>query len=241
LRIALFQAALIQEISFHENTPSAQLVTLIDSEIQIVQEAFGDKLPQFCLYTATFISGFAISIIKSWRLGLLLGLTVLPSILFSGWAIQTLGAKFACKATAVYSRAAAMSEEMVSSIRTVYAFNAQHKLLDLYHDKLVKSLTYSTRKSLSKAAVIGTAIFIIFSAYALAFYYGTILLLAGNATAGQSFRLSSFLFLSYESLKPWTGDVISVFFAILVSCLGLSSAAPILDCEIYYSHLSGLL
>ncbi|GAA98095.1 uncharacterized protein L969DRAFT_16116 [Mixia osmundae IAM 14324] len=208
LRVCTFQRALSQEIAYHEVHGSAELVGVIKTDISLIQEALGEKLPYFILYTSTFVSGFVVALVKSWQLGVLLGMTVLPAILISGWFIQTLTAKFARKASRSYSAASLASEEIVSSIRTVLAFNAQHALRDLYQSRLKTSMQYSHRKSLFRAITIATAVWIIFSAYALAFYYGTTLLLQGKATPGS---------------------VISVFFAILVSCLGLTSAAPILE------------
>jgi ATP-binding cassette subfamily B (MDR/TAP) protein 1 len=185
LRIAIFKHTLKQEVAFHEVNSAAELVTLVHSDVQLIQEAIGDKLPQFILYLSTFVSGFAIALLKCWRLGLVLGCTVLPAILISGYVIQMLSAKFARKASAVYTTASSMSEEIVTSIRTVHAFGAQGKLLELYYKRLMKSLHYSTRKSFFRAAVIGTAIGIIFSSYALAFFYGTILLVNQQVTAGK--------------------------------------------------------
>jgi ATP-binding cassette subfamily B (MDR/TAP) protein 1 len=221
----------MQEVGFHEVNSAAELVTLVHSDVQLIQEAIGEKLPQFILYLSTFISGFVIALMKSWRLGLLLGCTVLPAILLSGWAIQTLSAKFARKASLVYTTASSMSEEIVSSIRTVYAFGAQGKLLELYYNRLMKSLHYSTRKSFFRAAVIGTAVGIIFSAYALAFFYGTILLVHGQVTAGSHFRSRFVVTMGLVRLTRLAGTVLAVFFAILVSCIGLTSAAPLLDCQ----------
>ena len=76
-----------------------------------------------------------------------------------------------------YSKAGALAEEVLSSVRTVVAFGGEKKEVDRYEQTLVFSRKANIMRSLLTGLGGGVMWFIIYAAYALAFWYGVKLIM----------------------------------------------------------------
>ncbi|CAG8474611.1 6198_t:CDS:2 [Racocetra persica] len=111
---------------------------------------------------------------------------------------------FACqiKGLESKSRAGIIAEEAISTIRTVVAFGAQKKLSNLYDTYLSDARKERVKKSWVIGISLGITLFVIYSSYALAFWYGSTLIYKHEMSAGQ---------------------VSGVFFSIIIGSFGLSN------------------
>lgn len=78
-----------------------------------------------------------------------------------------------------------LAEEVISSIRTTHAFGTQRKLAALYDIPNARALDYGRKTAILTAFGLCALFFIIYASYALAFWWGTTLLLRGQAVSGE--------------------------------------------------------
>uniref|UniRef100_A0A670XZQ9 Bile salt export pump n=1 Tax=Pseudonaja textilis TaxID=8673 RepID=A0A670XZQ9_PSETE len=108
-----------------------------------------------------------------------------------------------------YAKAGAIADEVLSSIRTVAAFGGEKKEVERYDKNLVFAQNWGIRKGIIMGFFTGYIWCIIFLCYALAFWYGSKLVL--------------------EEEEYSAGTLLQVFLGVLVGALNLGQAAPCLE------------
>lgn len=116
-----------------------------------------------------------------------------------------IGGRFQTRIQALYSQSGTIAEESISAARTVTAFNAQHKVSQLYNVSLAGARAEGIKKFMVTGLGLGLFTFFIYSSYSLCFYFG-----------------AGFL----ENGKITTGDIVNVFFAVLIGSFALGGIAP---------------
>ncbi|CAG8441545.1 4408_t:CDS:2 [Scutellospora calospora] len=101
-----------------------------------------------------------------------------------------------------YSRAGIIAEEAISTIRTAVAFGAQKKLSDLYDAYLIDARKEGYKKYLLNGFSLGFMFLGIYSTYALAYWFGSTLIISNELSSGQ---------------------VVNVFFSVLIGAFALSN------------------
>ncbi|CAG8455912.1 13526_t:CDS:10 [Dentiscutata erythropus] len=84
-----------------------------------------------------------------------------------------------------YAKAGSIAEQALSGIRTVTAFGGQERELRRYVDKLQDAYIIGRKKAIITGSSLAFIFFTLFSTYALAFWYGGILIADGKANGGQ--------------------------------------------------------
>lgn len=91
---------------------------------------------------------------------------------------------FALKAT--YRGAGSIAEQAISSIRTVFSFVAEDNLIAKYAELLEKSVPFGAKIGFAKGIGMGVIYFVTYATWALAFWYGSILVAKGEITGGAA-------------------------------------------------------
>ncbi|KAM4702863.1 ATP-dependent translocase ABCB1-like [Rhinophrynus dorsalis] len=206
IRQKFFKAVLHQEMAWFDSTQIGTLNTRLTEDINTIHEGLGDKICIFAQYFATFLTGIIIGFVNGWKLTLVI-LSVSPLLGVSATIWTKLLASFTSKELAAYAKAGAVAEEVLTAIRTVVAFNGQQKALNKYDVNLQDAKRVGIRKSITTNVSMGFSQFVIFGAYALAFWYGT--------------KLTT------DERDTYTiGKVLIVFFSVLIGTFSLGQAAP---------------
>lgn len=87
---------------------------------------------------------------------------------------------------ASYRKAGGVAEQAFSSIRTVISFVAEDHLAEKYADFLVKSVPIGAKIGFAKGIGMGVIYLVTYSTWALAFWYGAILVARGEITGGAA-------------------------------------------------------
>ncbi|XP_078084341.1 ATP-dependent translocase ABCB1-like [Mustelus asterias] len=111
---------------------------------------------------------------------------------------------------AIYAKAGAVAEEILIAIRTVFAFDGQQKALAKYEANLKNAKDIGIKKAITTNACIGFNNFLIYCSYALALWYGSKLVVD-------------------EPENYSIGQVLIVFFSVLIGAFSLGQAAPNLE------------
>lgn len=172
LRRRYLNALLHHNISFHETTLSSGDVSLgLSTHCNTIQsglaEKFGLSLQSMSLVAAAFIIAFT----SQWKLGLVTA-TIVPATMIIVGATATRESKLEESINAINADAATLAEEILGSIRTVHSLGATEKLLKSYHSYLQQAKVVGWRLSPITGFQAATYMFMIYAAYALAFWYG---------------------------------------------------------------------
>ncbi|KAJ8291016.1 hypothetical protein GJAV_G00020440 [Gymnothorax javanicus] len=204
LRKLFFHAIIQQEIGWFDVNETGELNTRLTDDIYKINEGIGDKLGMLVQSFTSFLTGFVVGFIKGWKLTLVI-LAISPALGISGAVLSKLMTSFTSKEQTAYAKAGAVAEEVLSAVRTVMAFSGQKKEIDRYHKNLEDAKNVGVKKAITGNIAMGFTFLIIYLSYALAFWYGSTLILAGEYSIGS---------------------VLAVFFAIIIGAFALGQTTP---------------
>ncbi|NXP11478.1 ABCBB protein, partial [Thinocorus orbignyianus] len=208
IRKAYFRKVMRMDIGWFDCTSVGELNTRISDDVNKINEAIADQVAIFIQRITTFVCGFLLGFISGWKLTLVI-IAVSP-LLGVGAAVYGLAvAKLTGRELKAYAKAGAIADEVLSSIRTVAAFGGERKEVERYDKNLVFAQHWGIRKGVIMGLFTGYMWLIIFLCYALAFWYG------------------SKLVLEEEEYSP--GTLLQVFFGVLIGALNLGQASPCLE------------
>ncbi|NWT63776.1 ABCBB protein, partial [Prunella himalayana] len=208
IRKAYFRKIMRMDIGWFDCTSVGELNTRISDDVNKINEAIADQVAVFIQRLTTFVGGFLLGFVSGWKLTLVI-IAVSP-LLGVGAALYGLAvAKLTGRELKAYAKAGAVADEVLSSIRTVAAFGGEKKEVERYDKNLVFAQHWGIRKGIIMGLFSGYMWFIIFLSYALAFWYG------------------SKLVLEEEEYSP--GTLLQVFFGVLIGALNLGQASPCLE------------
>ncbi|ELU01162.1 hypothetical protein CAPTEDRAFT_219712 [Capitella teleta] len=205
LRVELFNAVLRQEVGWFDTHEIGELNNRLTDDVNKVKEGIGDKIGNFWQWISTFVTGIIIGFAYGWKLALVI-FSVSPLLAISGGIM----AHFVTSATnnelTAYAKAGAVAEEVLGAIRTVVAFVGQEKECQRYISNLEDAKKAGIKKGAIGGGGMGFIFFIIFSCYALTFWYG------------------SKLVREEEAYTP--GIMLIVMFCVVFGAFGIGNAAP---------------
>lgn len=155
-------------------------------------------------FISAFITGFVIAYIRSWRLALALS-SILPCIAIAGGVMNKSVSKYMQTSLKHVAEGGSVAEEVIATVRTAHAFGTQGILADLYDSHIEHSHVVDKKAALVHGCGLSVFFFIIYAAYALAFDFGTTLVIEGHATVGI---------------------IVNVFISILIGSFSLALLAP---------------
>ncbi|XP_048195905.1 ATP-dependent translocase ABCB1-like isoform X2 [Perognathus longimembris pacificus] len=205
IRKKFFHAIMKQEIGWFDVHDVGELNTDSQSnDVSKINDGIGDKIGMFFQAMATFFIGFIVGFICGWKLTLVV-LAISPVIGLSAALWTKILSAFTDKELMAYAKAGAVAEEVLAAIRTVIAFGGQNKELERYNKNLEDAKRIGIQKAITANISIGTAYLLVYAAYALAFWYGTSLVLSNEYSIGQ---------------------VLTVFFSVLSGAFSVGQATP---------------
>ncbi|KAF8158097.1 P-loop containing nucleoside triphosphate hydrolase protein [Crassisporium funariophilum] len=204
IRERYLQAVLRQDIAFFDNVGAGEVATRIQTDTHLVQQGISEKVALVVNFLAAFVTGFALAYARSWRLALAMS-SILPCIAITGGVMNKFISAYMQLSLKHTAEGGSLAEEVISTVRTAQAFGTQTILGKLYNHHINESLTVDLKAAVWHGGGLAVFFFVIYSAYALAFSFGTTLINSGHATAGS---------------------VVNVFLAILIGSFSLALLAP---------------
>ena len=183
IREKYLQAILRQDIAYFDVVGAGEITTRIQSDIQLIQEGISDKIPMSVMFISAFVTGFIVAYVKSWQLALALS-SMIPCIIIAGALMNAVTAKLQQAELDRVSKAASIAEEALATLRTAKAFGIEDNLVELYDESNREATRFGIKRSLFQGIGMGVFFFVIYSGYALAFYFGAKLLASGHIQSG---------------------------------------------------------
>ncbi|EIW81034.1 P-loop containing nucleoside triphosphate hydrolase protein [Coniophora puteana RWD-64-598 SS2] len=204
IRERYLQAVLRQDIAYFDDVGAGEVATRIQTDTHLVQQGMSEKVALVSQFIAAFAVGFILAYIRNWRLALAMS-AILPCIGITGGVMNKFVSGYMQMSLKHVAEGGTLAEEVISTIRTAQAFGTQNILASLYDVHIAGSLKVDMKAAIYQGGGLGIFFFVIYSAYSLAFDFGTTLINEGRATAGE---------------------VVNVFFAILIGSFSLAMMAP---------------
>ncbi|KAK4478669.1 hypothetical protein RD792_014160 [Penstemon davidsonii] len=205
MRIKYLEAALNQDIQYFDTeVRTSDVVSAINTDAVMVQDAISEKLGNFLHYMATFVSGFVVGFTAVWQLALVT-LAVVPLIAVIGGIHTVTIAKLSGKSQESLSQAGNIAEQTIVQIRTVFAYVGESRALNAYSTALRVAQKIGYKTGFAKGMGLGATYFTVFCCYALLLWYGGYLV-RHHFTNG--------------------GLAIATMFAVMIGGLALGQSAP---------------
>uniref|UniRef100_A0A8C4I844 ATP-binding cassette, sub-family B (MDR/TAP), member 4 n=1 Tax=Dicentrarchus labrax TaxID=13489 RepID=A0A8C4I844_DICLA len=204
IRRLFFHCIMQQEIGWFDVNETGELNTRLTDDVYKIQEGIGDKTGMLIQAFTTFLASFIIGFSKGWKLTLVI-LSVSPLLGISAALYSKVLATFTSKEQTAYAKAGAVAEEVLSAIRTVFAFSGQDKEISRYNKNLENAKNMGVKKAMSANIAMGFTFMMIYVSYALAFWYGSTLVLSREYTVGT---------------------LLTVFFVVLIGAFTVGQTSP---------------
>ncbi|CAN1153266.1 ABC transporter B family member 15 [Linum perenne] len=191
LRTRYLKAVLRQDVGYFDvhSRRTSDVITIISNDTLLIQDVLSEKLPNFIMNVATFLGYYLIAFVMLWRLAIVsspfIVLLLVPGLIYG----RTLMA-LATKMREDYSKADAIAQQAISSIRTVYAFAGETSTMTAYCAALHSTLRLGLRQGLAKGLAIGSN-GIVYALWGFMAYYGSRLVMYHGAKGGTVFVVGS--------------------------------------------------
>ncbi|KAM8981416.1 ATP-dependent translocase ABCB1-like isoform 2-T8 [Sarcophilus harrisii] len=207
IRENFFHAIMRQEIGWFDVHDVGELNTRLADDVSKINDGIGDKIGMLFQAVATFLTGFIVGFTRGWKLTLVI-LAISPVLGLSAAIWAKILSSFTDKESLAYAKAGAVAEEVLAAIRTVIAFGGQKKELERYNRNLEEAKNIGIKKAITANISMGIAFLLIYASYALAFWYGTSLIISKEYSIGR---------------------VLTVFFSVLIGAFSIGQASPSIE------------
>lgn len=183
VRVLSFRSLLEQDLHWHEsaNRNPISLLSLITSDGNAISGLTGSTVGTILSVLVNLVAAIVLSHILAWKLALVCLATV-PVILGAGSMQLIVLARFATKHQEAFTNSVGIAVEAVESIKTVSAYCLQDEILQTYRRSLKSPIRETTRRSLYANMWLALAYGIPNFVYALAYWWGTRLVIAGETS-----------------------------------------------------------
>ena len=192
-------------MSYFDTCTPGSVATSISNNADLIQNGLSEKVGVACQGLAMLATSYIIAFIQGWKLTLVAATTMPAAVIGVGITVA-IDAKLEAKILNIYAKAGGLVEEALASIRNVTALGAGEKLRKKYDGYLDIAKRYGIKKGPVLGMQYSSEFFMMFCAYALAFWYGVRLLLRGEISSG--------------------GMVISILFCVVIGTSSITMIAP---------------
>ncbi|XP_028764865.1 ABC transporter B family member 9-like [Neltuma alba] len=172
IRGLYLKTILRQDIAFFDTeTTTGEVIGRMSGDTILIQDAMGEKVGKFMQLASTFVGGFVVAFTRGWLLALVL-LSCVPFVVIAGGIASMFVAKMSSRGQLAYAEAGNVVEQTVGAIRTVASFTGEKKAVEKYNSKLKVAYKTVVQQGMATGLGFGVVLFIIFSTYGLAMWYG---------------------------------------------------------------------
>ncbi|KAJ4915495.1 ABC transporter B family member 10 [Raphanus sativus] len=226
VRQMMFSAILRNEIGWFDkvDNTSSMLASQLESDSTLLRTIVVDRSTILLENFGLVVTSFIISFILNWRLTLVV-LATYPLIISGHISEKLFMQGYGVNLNKAYVKANMLAGEAISNIRTVAAFCAEDKVLELYSNELLEPSERSFRRGQTAGILYGVSQFFIFSSYGLALWYGSVLM--GQGLSSFESVMKTFMVLIVTALVM--GEVLALAPDILKGNQMVASVFELLD------------
>lgn len=207
LRKVFYSQILRQEISWYDLSDDGDLITKLSDDLERVRDGISSKFSMVTQYISTLFTGILIGLCVNWRLTLII-LCVIPFLVAVSGALAIISASTASREQIKYGLAGNIAEEVLLNIRTVAAFGGELRESKRYKIAVEEGRKLVMKKYYVFSLLLGSVFVIMYSAYGIAFWYGSNLIVN-------------------EISSP--GSIFTVFFSVMAGAFSVGNALPFIN------------
>ncbi|RWS02634.1 multidrug resistance protein 1-like protein, partial [Dinothrombium tinctorium] len=182
IRLKFFESVLRQDMSWFDTKGSKDFASKVTTDLLKIETGIGEKIGLCVFFISSSLSSIGVAFYYGWKLTLVL-LAIAPVIAITNGITAKIQTTMSIKESQAYAKAAAIAEEVLSSIRTVYAFGGQEKEVKRYSNSLIGAKSSGIKRSFATGFSMGFLWFGMFASYSFGFWYGIKLILNNEYTA----------------------------------------------------------
>lgn len=224
IRRAFFSSVLRQELAWFDKNQSGELSAKFNDDIERLRDGIGEQFSSIIKYSSSFLSGFVVGFIVSWRLTLVIMAATPLLALFSAYLGKML-ATSSKREQEKYAKAGALAEEVLTAVRTVFALGGQRTEIKNYKKKLDESKSVAVIKYLKLSFILGCSMFVLYSTYGLALYVAAQLLSVNLINPGSAMTVIMAVMMGASAL----GNIIPPFQTVIMAATSASLIYEIID------------
>ncbi|XP_008804465.2 ABC transporter B family member 19-like [Phoenix dactylifera] len=201
VRRMMLAAILRNEVGwFDEEENNSSLVAAhLATDAADVKSVIAERISVILQNMTSLLTSFIVGFIVEWRVALLI-IATFPLLVLANFAQQLSLKGFAGDMAKAHARTSMIAGEGVSNIRTVAAFNAQDKILSLFHHELEVPQQRSLRRSQTSGLLFGLSQLSLYSSEALILWYGAHLVHSGASTFSKVIKVFVILVITANSV-----------------------------------------
>ncbi|XP_068642203.1 putative multidrug resistance protein [Aristolochia californica] len=190
-RARYLKAVLRQDVGYFDlqEANTSEVVTSVSNDTLVIQDTLGEKVPNLIMNISTFVGSYVVSFVLLRRLALVafpfVILLMIPGLMY-GRILMGLARKL----RAEYNRAEIIAEQAISSVRTVYSFVGEAKVMSEFSAALQGSVKLGLEQGLAKGIAIGSN-GITFAIWAFMAWYGSKLVMYHGQEGGTVFAVGA--------------------------------------------------
>ncbi|KAK3413325.1 hypothetical protein EUGRSUZ_I01893 [Eucalyptus grandis] len=191
MRSMYLRAVLRQDVGYFDLnvTSTSEVVTSVSNDSLVIQDALSVKVPSFVMNTSLFVGSYIAALLLQWRLALVsfpfVVLLVIPGLIY-GRTLMGL----ARRVREEYNKAGTIAEQVISSIRTVYAFVGESKTMSDFSGELEGSVRSGLKQGLAKGLAIGSN-GVVYGIWAFVAYYSSRMVMYHGAEGGTVYAVGA--------------------------------------------------
>ncbi|VDP85857.1 unnamed protein product [Echinostoma caproni] len=135
LHYLCFESLLQKDPSWYENRSAADIGTVIENQVKLVEMGVGLKLGEFIQNTCGLLAGVIVAFTEGWKLSLVAS-ALLPFVLLFFGMFGFIVNRLLLVEKLAYSEAAVTSMEAFKFVRTVYGFGTEKEEVKRYSSQL---------------------------------------------------------------------------------------------------------
>lgn len=201
VRRMMLAAILRNEVGWfdEEENNSSLVAARLATDAADVKSAIAERISVILQNMTSLLTSFIVGFIVEWRVALLI-LATFPLLVLANFAQQLSLKGFAGDTAKAHAKTSMIAGEGVSNIRTVAAFNAQDKILSLFHHELRVPQRRSLRRSQTSGLLFGLSQLSLYSSEALVLWYGAHLVHSGASTFSKVIKVFVVLVITANSV-----------------------------------------
>ncbi|XP_059476187.1 ATP-dependent translocase ABCB1 [Neocloeon triangulifer] len=215
IRDLYLRSALRQDIGWYDTNMTGDLASKMAENITKLEDGIGEKVGMFIHFISAFLGCMVLAFINGWELTLIC-LISLPVTMISVGIVAVVTTRLARREVEAYGKAGSIAEEVLSSIRTVIAFNGQKKESHRYDGNLIFARDNNIKRYFFSGLGFGLLWFFIYASYSLSFWYGVGLVLEERN-------------LPPEEVTYTVAVMVTVFFGVMMGSMNIGMTSPYVE------------
>ncbi|CAG2113799.1 unnamed protein product, partial [Medioppia subpectinata] len=200
IKIKYFESVLKQEISWFDSKSSGDFASRVSADLKRVEDGLNEKLGLAIYSIVAVCLNLILAFIYGWKLTLVV-LAISPFTAIATAIMNKVQASFARKEMESYASAGNVAEEVISAVRTVYAFGGEAKEVNRYEKNLVPAMRSGIKRNFITGLGNGVLYSTLYFGMALGIWFGVKLTIGSMEEHSDEYTIGKIVIIFWSVLS----------------------------------------